>query len=88
MGSEQNSNESYIDKIDKTTEKLHSFNQGVNQFSNDTHAIRTHADQIRDNISLWANAKQYAESQGGSGFDRVMNFSKYCDDNDPNKKYE
>ena len=85
MGSDESSNGN---KIDKATEKLHSFNEGVNQFSNDAHATRTYADQIRDNLSLWAHAKQYAESQGGSSYDRAMNFSKYCYDNDPNRKYE
>ncbi len=88
MGSDESSSNDNENIIDSATNALSSFNKCVYQIADDMHATKTHIDQIRDNASLWAHAKQYAESQGGSSYDKAMNFSKYCYDNDPNKKYE
>ena len=79
---------SYIDKIDKATEKVKEFNKGIYGLINDIDATKNHCDQIRDNMACWANAKEYAEKKGGSAYDRAMNFSEYVYDHDPNYKYD
>ena len=70
--------------IDSATEKVKTFHDGCDKVTSDLNSIKHDCDKIRDNMVCLAQAKEYAETRGGSAWDKAMNFSEYVYEHDPN----